>query len=382
MINPLISIIVPAYNYGQYLGHCIDSVLEQSYPNWELLVVNNGSTDNTAEVLARYTDTRIKKFHIEINDGPVKAFALAYEKVAGEYVALLPADDMFTPSKLERQVEYLKLHPNVDCLGTYVEVVDDQGNVSQDQRMMEYVNHQFDFTDLEGWRWKHGLCMPSLIYSKSHSDKAGKTSSDGLSNVFDWDFHVRLLRVGACFAVMPEKLTRYRWHNSNETRHRHKVQNQWIYSYTRTFLATIRELAPDPYGEMKECIKAIYLDPAPNLFLEEAPARWRCAYLEALLDPQGNAAEYGDYKSFYRYTTEWQVNSEKRAAIAAMDESMMELRTRLIRMPLVESSKRFPLERIGGTRLPFAARVRQELKRGMRRIRKHLGWGIAGKQAA
>jgi|GEM_PF-4145059 len=383
MSNPLVSIIVPAYNYGRYLGHCIDSVVEQTYPNWELLVVNNGSTDNTSEVIDRYSDSRIKKFRIETNDGITKALKLGYDQSAGEYIGFLAADDMFTPFKLERQIKFLRLHPDVNCLGTYVEVIDDQGRVSRNnQGVMSYVNEQFDFADLKTWRWKHFLCMPTVIYSKYLCDKIGMAPSDGLTNVFDWDFHVRLLRAGACFKVIPEKLTHYRWHDSNETRRRQNVQNQWIYSFTRSFVPVIREFAPDPHREMADWMKAIYLDTLPNLFMEEATAGARRAYLEAMLDPEDNVAQCADYQSFRRYTMEWQVNSDKRAAIAALDESLMELRARLLSVPSADRSKRFPLERIAGARMRFADRVRLELQRGIRRVRKSLGLGDPAKQAA
>ena len=102
MYRPLISIVVPAYNYARFLNACIDSVLAQTYTHWELLVIDNGSTDNTAEILAQYADPRIKKLHIEVNEGPVKAWAMGYRLAQGEYFGLLPADDMFTPTKLER----------------------------------------------------------------------------------------------------------------------------------------------------------------------------------------------------------------------------------------------------------------------------------------
>ena len=104
MKDPLISIVVPAYNYARFLDDCIGGLLSQTYQNWELLVVDNGSTDETPEVLARYTDPRIRKFRIDENRGPVQAWKLGYEESSGDYFAILPADDMFLPEKLQRQV--------------------------------------------------------------------------------------------------------------------------------------------------------------------------------------------------------------------------------------------------------------------------------------
>ena len=103
MSKPLISIIIPAYNYARFVGYCIESVIAQTYENWELIVIDNGSTDNTSEILDRYSDPRIRRTKIETNDGPVKAWAMGYDMSRGEYIALLPADDMYTPLKLEKQ---------------------------------------------------------------------------------------------------------------------------------------------------------------------------------------------------------------------------------------------------------------------------------------
>ncbi len=352
--NPLISIVIPAYNYGRFLGASINSILEQTYENWELLVINNGSTDNTAEVLDQFDDKRIIKLKIDVNDGPVKAWAMGYQLSRGEFFALLPADDMFTPKKLERQVEYLRQHPDIDCLGTYIDVVDDDGLPTYDDFwMVDYINREVDYTDLAEWRWKHHFCIPTALYRKSLCDKAGGIPLDGLTNICDWDFHIRLLGVGAKFHVIPECLTRYRWHQNNTSRSRGTAHNQWMYSHTMSFIPMLQQRGIDTYGEVGKAIETLYRQQPPSFFLEETPKLWRCAHLEALLNPTSAMANFADYHEFRKYTEEWKIDSENRAAISAIDDILMELRS---------------FQGKHGKRLPFVPRMIRSAKKRVRRL--------------
>lgn len=357
MENPLISIVIPAYNYGRFLNACIDSIVAQTYPNWELLVINNGSTDNTAEVLAGYTDPRIKKLRIEVNDGPVKAWAMGFEQCQGDYFALLPADDLFTPTKLQCQVDYLRQHPEVNCIGTYIDVVDDFGQPTSDHWMMDWINRKVDYTDLSQWHWKHHFCIPTALYQTNLCRKAGGIPLDGLTNICDWDFHVRLLGAGAQFEVIPKRLTQYRWHKSNTSHQRQSAHNQWIYSHTRSLLPALKERAADYYDEIGKCIESLYLSCRPSYFLEDVPTNWRCAHLEVLLNPTHSLAEMTSYPAFKKYTESWEVNNENRAAIAGMDRVLMTLRSQRFAM----SPQRSMLSKVG-----------RELKRGYRKLQKRM----------
>jgi glycosyltransferase involved in cell wall biosynthesis len=114
----LVSIMMPAYNAERYIEQAIQSVLAQSYPHWELIVVDDGSTDGTPDILARYTDTRIKVFH-QANGGEASARNTALRRVKGEYVAFLDADDVYLPRHLDFIANYLDAHP--DCDGVYTD---------------------------------------------------------------------------------------------------------------------------------------------------------------------------------------------------------------------------------------------------------------------
>jgi glycosyltransferase involved in cell wall biosynthesis len=113
--TPLVSIILPTFNRAHLLPRAVNSVLHQSYANWELLIWNDGSTDNTEAVLNSYTDIRIHYF-ADINKGYAHSINQLILQTRGKYLAFLDDDDEWMPSKLEKQISILHRHPDVDLI--------------------------------------------------------------------------------------------------------------------------------------------------------------------------------------------------------------------------------------------------------------------------
>ncbi len=103
----LVSIITPVYNSEKYIGETIESVLSQTYKNWELIIADDCSKDNTAGVISKFTDPRIKYFKLKNNSGAAVARNQALERAKGKYIAFLDADDMWKPEKLEKQLNFM-----------------------------------------------------------------------------------------------------------------------------------------------------------------------------------------------------------------------------------------------------------------------------------
>lgn len=116
MSEPLVSVIIPSYNYGRYVGQAVDSALAQSYPNQEVLVIDDGSTDDTKDRLHAYGN-RIRYIHQQ-NLGLSAARNTGIREAKGDYLAFLDADDAFHPRKTELQMAWLKAHPDVALVGT------------------------------------------------------------------------------------------------------------------------------------------------------------------------------------------------------------------------------------------------------------------------
>jgi glycosyltransferase involved in cell wall biosynthesis len=116
-MTELVSIMMPAYNSENFIDLAIESVLRQTYDNWELIIVNDGSTDNTPDIIGKYSDHRIRVFHQE-NGGESAARNTALAQMNGKWVAFLDADDQYLPNHLFMTMDYLSTHPEKDAVYT------------------------------------------------------------------------------------------------------------------------------------------------------------------------------------------------------------------------------------------------------------------------
>ena len=128
----LVSIITPAYNCENYISESIDSVLSQTYGNWEMIIVNDKSTDKTREIIENYTklDSRINLINLEENSGAAVARNTALDAAKGRYIAFLDSDDRWKSNKLEKQLDFMKKN-GYGFTFTGYEYILDQNNNSQ-----------------------------------------------------------------------------------------------------------------------------------------------------------------------------------------------------------------------------------------------------------
>jgi glycosyltransferase involved in cell wall biosynthesis len=124
-----VSVLMTIYNAAPFLRESIDSLIAQSFSNWELIAVENGSTDGSPAILAAYKDPRIRVFPFSKNIGRTPALAFALSQAKGEYVAVLDADDAAYPQRFSRQVEFLDRNPETVLVGSWVERMDEKGRV-------------------------------------------------------------------------------------------------------------------------------------------------------------------------------------------------------------------------------------------------------------
>jgi teichuronic acid biosynthesis glycosyltransferase TuaG len=123
--KPLISIITPIFNGEKYILETIQSVLDQTYTNWEMIIVDNKSTDNSIEVIKTVCDDRIKIIHLEYNSGgPARPRNVGLDNAKGEYIAFLDADDVWDKSKLKNQIFFLKEN-NIEFTSSDCILIDD-----------------------------------------------------------------------------------------------------------------------------------------------------------------------------------------------------------------------------------------------------------------
>lgn len=117
-MTPLISILMPVHNVKPYLELAVKSVFAQTYPNWELIAIDDASTDFSGEFIQRIQDPRIKLFRNEVNLGLPRSVNRAIENATGDYMARFDGDDMLVPERLEAQLAFAEANPDVDMHGT------------------------------------------------------------------------------------------------------------------------------------------------------------------------------------------------------------------------------------------------------------------------
>lgn len=128
MIYELVSIITPSYNSSKFAAQTIESVLAQTYPHWEMIIVDDVSPDNSNTIIEEYVrkDSRIKLIKLERNSGPAVARNRGIEEATGRYIAFLDADDLWLPEKLEKQLVFLDQHNLAFTYSSY-HLIDEEG---------------------------------------------------------------------------------------------------------------------------------------------------------------------------------------------------------------------------------------------------------------
>ena len=127
--SPLVSIVLPVYNGERYLAASLDSVLAQTYQNWELVIINDGSTDGTENLILNYPDKRIKYLPNDSNKGIIFSLNRGLQESKGVYIARLDADDIALPNRFEKQVEFLSENTDYALCGSYFQTIDSNGRL-------------------------------------------------------------------------------------------------------------------------------------------------------------------------------------------------------------------------------------------------------------
>lgn len=208
-----VSIVIPTYNRADLLPYTLDSLLAQTYDNWEAIVMDNASVDSTPALLASYQsrDPRFRVFRNPVNVGMVPNYNLGLQQATGHSVAFLDSDDTFEPTKLEKQVQHLNAHPEVDLVYTRFYNMD-QGGRRLNQSWVLPVDDLYPLLMV-----RYFAVFGSLLIRMPFMQKMGGFDPS-ISMTADWDFYLRSALAGARFGCVQEVLTSYRLHPNNATR--------------------------------------------------------------------------------------------------------------------------------------------------------------------
>lgn len=209
-MTPGVSIVMATRNYGRFLGESIGSVLAQTFTDWELIVVNDGSTDDTVPRLERFRDSRIRTFHAD-RLGQSRAKNLGVALGRGELIAFLDADDAWEPTKLAKQLPLFSGTVGVVYSGR--SLMDEHSRPIADQ-IVSPLPGRGDIRDRLFIR--NGICFSSAIVRRSLFERVGRFD-ESLDLAVDYDLWLRAARV-ARFDFIDEPLVRYRTGHANLSR--------------------------------------------------------------------------------------------------------------------------------------------------------------------
>ncbi len=224
-LMPEVSVIIPSYNHAPYIGHAIESVISQSLTDFELLVVDDGSTDNSREVLAGFSDPRLRVL-TQSNQGAHAAINRGLHAATGEYLAILNSDDLFHPLRLEKTLEVLKADRQVGLVGSYIDIIDQDGKstgikhgyADSSPWLLDYPERSFRAgNDLHRalLTENYWSTTSNFVFPKRWFEAVGDFQP--LHFTHDWDYALRTARV-ARMVLLPDILMHYRVHATNTIR--------------------------------------------------------------------------------------------------------------------------------------------------------------------
>lgn len=209
---PSVSVVMPAYNAAKYIAEAIDSILAQTYTDFEFIIINDGSVDDTEKIIRSYDDPRIVYLKNEVNSGICVTLNKGLDAARGRYIARMDADDISLPQRLAVQVQYMDTHPDIGVAGCLVERFYDD-NIS---------NHDFPPSETDSNQCRASLlfstCVahPATIIRKHVLVKYGLSYDDRFRGMEDYHLWWRLSQYSSITNIS-QVLLQYRIHKNQVT---------------------------------------------------------------------------------------------------------------------------------------------------------------------
>lgn len=247
-MGELVSIIMPSYNTGRFISETIESVLAQSYSNWELIIVDDCSKDNTDDVVTQYlVDARIRYIKNETNSGAAVSRNRALREAKGKWIAFLDSDDLWEPDKLEKQIAFMENNDYHFSYTNYIEI--DEESTPNGKRVTGPKRIS-----------KHGMynyCWMGCLTVMYDVDKVGLIQIADIKKNNDYAMWLKVCQKADCY-LLDETLARYRKRSGSISNHGYMKLIKWHYKLYReaekqnvvvSAINTIRNLG---FGFMKK----------------------------------------------------------------------------------------------------------------------------------
>ena len=248
-MNDLVSIIMPSYNTGKYIAESIRSVLAQTYENWELLIVDDCSTDDTDTVLKQFQDPRIRYFKNETNSGAAVSRNRALREAKGRWIAFLDSDDLWQPEKLQKQIAFMQKNNYAFSYTNYSEI--DEDSVSRGV----FVTGPKRITKTG----MYAYCWPGCLTVMYDASVVGLVQIEDIKKNNDYAMWLQACHKADCY-LLDEELGAYRKRSGSISNHGYMKLIKWHYKLYReaenknpisSIVLTVRNLF---FGVLKKII--------------------------------------------------------------------------------------------------------------------------------
>lgn len=212
---PQVSILMPVYNTAPYLREAMDSMLSQTFTDFELIVLNDCSPDNAEEILDTYDDPRIVRYRGERNVGLANVLNVGIEMARGKYIARMDSDDISLPNRLKVQVDFLEKHPDIDLVSVAMQLFGAKEEVWVREQNPEKVKINALFYS--------PVLHASSMWRKESFERHGLRFRQDMVPAEDYDLWTRALVRGLKLVNLPDVLYRYRLHPNQATQQKEKT---------------------------------------------------------------------------------------------------------------------------------------------------------------
>ncbi|MFC5711771.1 glycosyltransferase family 2 protein [Thalassorhabdus alkalitolerans] len=215
----LISVVMAVYNEETYVAEAVSSILNQTYKNFEFIIVNDGSTDNTKSILEQYKDSRIKILELPKNIGVANARNIGVKNAIGDWIAVQDADDVSLPNRLEECASFIKEHPRISAVSSLIECIPGSSPLTAEKiEFEENIYNRFDTGEKVKDALYYGcpICHGSAIFSKAVFEKVGGYNLSYKIG-HDYDLWIQLSKI-LPIEKLPKKLYQFRFNENSVSR--------------------------------------------------------------------------------------------------------------------------------------------------------------------
>ena len=266
---PKVSMLVITYNHEKYIAQCIHSIITQSLVDFELIIVDDGSTDNTRKIIEQFVDSRIH-YHYQENSGPSSATNTGISLAHSEYISLISGDDIAYEGRLERQYHYFQQHPKTTILFGQCDIIDDDGHAQPSHPLLKIFINRSAYTNryqLFNRLFFHENCLnaATCMFRRSFFQKIPSFQFTSIQ-LQDYMMWLEWLKHSE-FVLLDEKFTYYRVRNNNKNLSSEENNNRMLFEHA-TILENILNNLNSDFFKKAFALEAKSLDFSDSISFE------------------------------------------------------------------------------------------------------------------